>query len=60
MHLAPGAVMAKAAMQLLGVIASRAVRLPLVPAGDDLVELLREELRAARLLEEADLTKGTV
>jgi 4-hydroxy-tetrahydrodipicolinate synthase len=60
MHLAPGAVMAKAAMQLLGVVASRAVRLPLVPAGDDLVELLREELRAARLLEEADLTKGTV
>jgi 4-hydroxy-tetrahydrodipicolinate synthase len=60
MHLAPGAVMAKAAMQLLGVVASRAVRLPLVPAGDDLVELLREELRAARLLEDADLTKGTV
>lgn len=48
---APGAMMAKAAMQLLGVLDNRNMRLPLVPAGDDLVALLRTELVDAGLLE---------
>ncbi len=48
---APGAMMAKAAMQLLGVLDNRNMRLPLVPAGDDLVAVLRTELAAAGLLE---------
>jgi 4-hydroxy-tetrahydrodipicolinate synthase len=48
---APGAMMAKAAMQLLGVLDNRNMRLPLVPAGDDLVAALRAELVAAGLLE---------
>ncbi|HZJ06256.1 MAG TPA: dihydrodipicolinate synthase family protein, partial [Nocardioidaceae bacterium] len=50
MHRDPGAVMAKAAMQLLGVLPNRNVRLPLVPATADLVENLRTELTAAGLL----------
>ena len=45
-----GAMMAKAAMQLLGVLPNRAVRLPLVPAPDELVEELR------RLIADLDLT----
>jgi 4-hydroxy-tetrahydrodipicolinate synthase len=49
---APGALMAKAAMQLLGVLPNRNVRLPLLPATDDLVELLRGELTTAGLLHE--------
>jgi 4-hydroxy-tetrahydrodipicolinate synthase len=48
---APGAMMAKAAMQLLGVLDNRNMRLPLVPAGDDLVAMLRTELTNAGLLE---------
>lgn len=48
---APGAMMAKAAMQLLGVLDNRAMRLPLVPAGDDLVAALRSELVNAGLLD---------
>jgi 4-hydroxy-tetrahydrodipicolinate synthase len=52
MNRAPGAMMAKAAMQLLGVLPNRNVRLPLVPASDDLVEDLRTELTHAGLLEE--------
>lgn len=48
---APGAMMAKAAMQLLGVLDNRNMRLPLVPAGDDLVAMLRSELVNAGLLE---------
>jgi 4-hydroxy-tetrahydrodipicolinate synthase len=48
---APGAMMAKAAMQLLGVLDNRTVRLPLVAAGDDLVALLRTELVNAGLLD---------
>ena len=52
MNKAPGAMMAKAAMQLLGVLPNRNVRLPLVPASDDLVENLRRELVTAELLEE--------
>ncbi|MBY9075857.1 4-hydroxy-tetrahydrodipicolinate synthase [Nocardioides sp. WL0053] len=52
MNKAPGAMMAKAAMELLGVIPNRNVRLPLVPADDALVAHLRAELAAAGLLEE--------
>jgi 4-hydroxy-tetrahydrodipicolinate synthase len=48
---APGVMMAKAGLQLLGVLDNRDVRLPLVPAGDDLVAALRTELAAAGLLE---------
>lgn len=51
MNRAPGAMTAKAAMQLLGVLGNRNVRLPLVPAGDDLVAHLRTELVNAGLLE---------
>jgi 4-hydroxy-tetrahydrodipicolinate synthase len=50
---APGAMMAKAAMQLLGILENRTMRLPLVPAGDDLVAHLRTELVNAGLLENA-------
>jgi len=44
-----GAIMAKAALQLLGVIEHRTVRLPLVEATDEQVSLLREDLAAAGL-----------
>jgi 4-hydroxy-tetrahydrodipicolinate synthase len=47
---APGAMMAKAAMELLGVLDNRAMRLPLVAAGDELVADLRAALLAADLL----------
>jgi len=47
---APGVMTAKAAMQLLGVLPNRNVRLPLVPASDDLVDHLRAELSTAGLL----------
>ena len=50
---APGATMAKAAMELLGVIENRNMRLPLVPAGEELVAHLRTELENAGLLENA-------
>lgn len=53
MNRAPGATTAKAAMQLLGVLDNRDVRLPLVPAPDDLVEHLRGELVRAGLLGDA-------
>jgi 4-hydroxy-tetrahydrodipicolinate synthase len=39
-----GAIAVKAALELLGILPHRAVRLPLVPATDDLVSSLREEL----------------
>ncbi len=45
-----GAVMAKAAVQLTGVLTRRSVRLPLVPATDAQVDLLRADLADARLL----------
>ncbi|MGH3363726.1 MAG: 4-hydroxy-tetrahydrodipicolinate synthase [Nocardioidaceae bacterium] len=48
---APGVMMAKAGLQLLGVLENRNVRLPLVPAGDDMVAHLRTELVNAGLLE---------
>ncbi len=46
-----GVIMAKAALQLQGVLASRSVRLPLVPATEDEVALLRGDLTEAALLE---------
>jgi 4-hydroxy-tetrahydrodipicolinate synthase len=52
MTTAQGAMTAKAALQLIGVLANRAVRLPLVPAGDDLVAEIRSVLDAAGLLED--------
>jgi 4-hydroxy-tetrahydrodipicolinate synthase len=51
MNRAPGVMTAKAAMQLLGVLDNRNVRLPLVPAGDEIVAHLRTELVNAGLLE---------
>jgi 4-hydroxy-tetrahydrodipicolinate synthase len=48
-----GAMTAKACMELLGVIGNRNVRLPLVPASDEVVEELRTTLVAAGLLEGA-------
>lgn len=51
MNRAPGAMMAKAAMQLVGVLGNRNMRPPLVPASDDLVERLRTELTNAAMLD---------
>ena len=48
----PGAMTAKAALQLLGVLPNRNVRLPLVPASDEIVGILRAELVAVGLLED--------
>jgi 4-hydroxy-tetrahydrodipicolinate synthase len=50
MTTAQGAMTAKAALQLLGVLPNRAVRLPLVPADDALVAHLRDVLDTAGLL----------
>ncbi len=50
MQTAQGAMTAKAALQLMGVLPHRTVRLPLVPADDALVEHLREVLSTAGLL----------
>ncbi|MBO9520281.1 MAG: 4-hydroxy-tetrahydrodipicolinate synthase [Nocardioidaceae bacterium] len=47
---APGVMTAKAALQLLGVLENRSVRLPLVEADDDLVGLVHEALASAHLL----------
>ena len=52
MNRAQGAMTAKAALQLNGVLPTRAVRLPLVPAGDDLVAEIRSVLTEAGLLED--------
>lgn len=49
---APGVMTAKAALQLLGVLDNRRVRLPLVPADDALVADIAAELTRARLLED--------
>jgi len=51
MHRAQGAMTAKAAMQLLGVLDNRNVRLPLVPASDEVVAELRGVLDDLHLLE---------
>lgn len=56
---APGAMMAKAAMQLLGILPNRNMRLPLVAASDALVEQLRAALTTAGLLKQTSMTKGT-
>ena len=45
-----GAIMAKAALQLLGLVAHRTVRSPLVAATDDQVALVERALRGAHLL----------
>ena len=52
MNRAQGAMTAKAALQLLGVLDGRHVRLPLVPAGDDLVAEIRTVLGSAGLMED--------
>ncbi|HEX3901049.1 MAG TPA: 4-hydroxy-tetrahydrodipicolinate synthase [Mycobacteriales bacterium] len=44
-----GAIMAKAALELLGVLANRTTRQPLIDATPEQVELLRSDLRAAGL-----------
>ncbi|GAB3593666.1 4-hydroxy-tetrahydrodipicolinate synthase [Angustibacter peucedani] len=46
-----GAITSKAALQLQGVLSSRAVRLPLVEADADLVSLLKTDLSESALLE---------
>src|SRR4051812_1980917 len=48
----PGAVMAKAALQLLGLLPSRMTRSPYLPATDDEVAQLRADLANAHLLED--------
>jgi 4-hydroxy-tetrahydrodipicolinate synthase len=45
-----GAIMAKAALQLLGVTSGRQLRLPLIAATDEQVETLRADLEEAHLL----------
>ena len=52
MNRAQGVMTAKAALQLLGVLDGRHVRLPLVPAGDDLVAEIRTVLQSAGLMED--------
>jgi 4-hydroxy-tetrahydrodipicolinate synthase len=47
---AQGAIMAKAGLQLQGVLNGRAVRLPLVPATEEQVTQLRADLRLAEVL----------
>lgn len=49
---APGVMTAKAALQLMGVLENRTVRLPLVEADNDLVGLVHEALASAALLPE--------
>jgi 4-hydroxy-tetrahydrodipicolinate synthase len=45
-----GAVMAKAALELTGLVANRSMRLPLLAASDEQVELLRQDLQHSGLL----------
>jgi 4-hydroxy-tetrahydrodipicolinate synthase len=52
MTTAQGAMTAKAALELLGVLSTRTVRLPLVPADEALVDHLRDVLGRAGLLTE--------
>lgn len=47
-----GAITAKAALQLLGVLSHRTVRPPLVEATEDEITSLRDDLRAAHLLKD--------
>jgi 4-hydroxy-tetrahydrodipicolinate synthase len=53
MNHAPGVMTAKAALQLMGVLPNRTVRLPLVEADNDLVGLVHEALASAGLLPES-------
>jgi 4-hydroxy-tetrahydrodipicolinate synthase len=53
MNHAPGAATAKAAMQLLGVLDNRTMRLPLIPAGEDLVARMRTQFEKAGLMDQA-------
>ena len=55
MQRAQGAMTAKAAMQLLGVLQNRNVRLPLVPADDELVGELRSVMSDLGFLEGSNL-----
>jgi 4-hydroxy-tetrahydrodipicolinate synthase len=50
---APGAVMAKAALELLGLLPSRMVRAPHLPATEEQVAQLRRDLVSAHLLEDS-------
>jgi 4-hydroxy-tetrahydrodipicolinate synthase len=52
MQRAQGAMTAKAALEILGVLDGRHVRLPLVPVGDELVAEIRSVLESAGLVEE--------
>ncbi len=52
---AQGAMTAKAALQVLGVLGNRNVRLPLVPADDGLVAEIRSVLERAGLLENSSV-----
>jgi 4-hydroxy-tetrahydrodipicolinate synthase len=45
-----GAIMAKAGLQLQGVLEHRSMRLPLVPASPDEVDALRADLELAGVL----------
>ncbi len=53
MNHAPGVMTAKAALQLMGILENRTVRLPLVEADNDLVGLVHEVLASAALLPES-------
>ncbi len=53
MNRAPGVVMAKAALELLGRLPNRQVRAPHLPATDDQVAQLRRDLVTAELLEDS-------
>ena len=50
MNVTQGAIMTKAALVELGVIAHADVRLPLVPATDDQAEIVRSGLRSSGLM----------
>lgn len=47
----PGAVSSKAALEILGVIPTRATRLPLLPADDEQLQALRTQLTESRILQ---------
>jgi 4-hydroxy-tetrahydrodipicolinate synthase len=59
MNHAPGVMTAKAALQLMGVLENRTVRLPLVEADNDQVGLVHEALASAGLLPESGTESGT-
>jgi 4-hydroxy-tetrahydrodipicolinate synthase len=59
MTTAQGAMTAKAALQLQGVLPNRTVRLPLVPAGEELVAEIQDVLTRAGLLDNVPDTERT-